>query len=126
VSGTLQSSKGPQINANVIYTGAQIIAQNPSLGTFSTGANGNVTAFVVTPGTIYNDRTNQVDLRFAKIVKLGGRGRAEASIDLYNIFNSDAIQGQNNTYSGVNGGAWLRPTGIIPPRFIKFNVRWDF
>ena len=34
--------------------------------------------------------------------------------------------GQNNTYSGVNGGAWLRPTGIIPPRFIKFNARWDF
>lgn len=126
VSGTLQSSKGPQINANVIYTGAQIVAQNPSLGTFSTGANGNVTAFVITPGTIYNDRTNQIDLRFAKIVKLGKPGRVEASIDLYNIFNSDAIQGQNNTYSGVNGGAWLRPTGIIPPRFIKFNVRWDF
>jgi hypothetical protein len=127
VSGTLQSNMGPQINANVIYTGAQIVAQNPSLGAFSTGNNGNVTAFVMTPGTLFNDRTNQIDLRFAKIVKFRGRGgRAEASIDLYNIFNSDAIQGQNNTYSGVNGGAWLRPTGIIPPRFIKFNVRWDF
>ena len=126
VSGTFQSTPGPQILANTIYTGAQILAQNPSLGAFSTGLTGQATVNVVTPGTVFNDRTNQFDLRLAKILRLGGRNALDLSLDLYNLFNSDAIQGQNNTYSGVNGGAWLRPTALIPPRFMKLSARWDF
>jgi hypothetical protein len=126
ISGTFQSIPGPQINANVIYTGAQIVAQNPSLGAFSTGANGQATVGVINPGDILNDRTNQIDLRLAKIVRLQGTHRLDLAVDLYNVLNSDAIQGQNNTYSGANGGFWLRPTSILSARFMKLNVRWDF
>jgi hypothetical protein len=126
VSGTLQSMPGVQIQANVIYTGAQILAMNPSLGSFSTGANGQASVGVITPGTLFNDRTNQVDFRLAKILRLGGTNTVDLAFDLYNLFNSDAIQGQNNTYSGVNGGAWLRPTALINPRFLKLSARWDF
>jgi hypothetical protein len=31
-----------------------------------------------------------------------------------------------NTYSGTNGGAWLKPTAIIQGRIFKAGVRWDF
>jgi hypothetical protein len=126
LSATFQSTPGVEIQANVIYTGAQILALNPSLGAFSTGANGQATVGVITPGTLFNDRTNQLDFRVAKVVKLGGRHLVDLSFDLYNALNVDAIQNQNNTYSGVNGGAWLRPTTVINPRFLRLTARWDF
>ena len=42
--------------------------------------------------------------------------------DLYNLFNSNPILGYNQTY----GAAWLRPTQILQPRFVRFNVTVDF
>jgi hypothetical protein len=45
---------------------------------------------------------------------------------LYNALNSSAILGQTNTYSGVNGGSWLRPSSILNARFVKFTARFDF
>ncbi len=97
-----------------------------SVGSMSSTFGLQASVNVMTPGTVFNDRTNQFDLRLAKILRLRGANVLDLSLDLYNVFNSDAIQGQNNTYSGVNGGAWLRPTALIPPRFMKLSARWDF
>jgi hypothetical protein len=114
ISGVLQSIPGPMIGANNTY-----VVPPASLGrAFAQGVS---TINLIEPGTQYGDRLNQIDLRFAKIFNVGS-GKFEASIDLYNAFNSDAILAQQNTF----GAAWTRPLSVIQPRFVKFNARWDF
>ena len=120
-SGTFQSIPGPMVQANVIYTGAQIVAANPQLGAFSAGAVGQASVGVFEPGNRYGDRLNQVDLRFTKIVRMG-RSSLDLNVDLYNAFNSDAIITQTSQY----GTTWLRPTSVIQARFLKFSARFDF
>ena len=46
---------------------------------------------VIPPGTMFGDRVNQLDLRFAKILDFGGSGNVRASFDLYNLFNGNAV-----------------------------------
>jgi hypothetical protein len=42
--------------------------------------------------------------------------------DLYNLFNSNPALTWDQNY-GVN---YLRPTGILMPRFVRFNATVDF
>jgi hypothetical protein len=123
LSGDFQTLPGPAIQAGVIYTGAQVA---PALGRpFSGGAAGQKTVNVLEPNTVFGDRLNQLDLRFSKIFRIA-RGTVDANFDIYNAINSDAALTMASAYSGVNGGAWLRPTAIIQGRIFKFGVRWDF
>jgi hypothetical protein len=123
VSGNFQSLPGPAIQAGLIYTGAQLA---PALGrTFSAGAAGQKTVNAFVPNAVFGDRLNQLDIRFAKIFKIGN-GTLDADFDLYNAFNSDASLSLTNSYSGTNGGAWLKPTAIIQGRIFKAGIRWDF
>ena len=123
VSGNFYSRPGPAIQAGVIYTGAQLA---PALGRpFSAGAAGQKTVNVLSDNTVLGDRLNQFDLRFSRIFRFGGTS-LDANLDLYNAFNSDAVLAYTTAYSGVNGGAWLRPTTLIQGRIVKFGVRWDF
>jgi hypothetical protein len=114
LSGTLQSVPGPVVAANNTYTSA--------VGgrAFSSGS---ATVNLIEPGTLYGDRLNQVDLRFTKILKLGRQGTIDLDVDVYNAFNSDAILSQQDAYSLQT---WQNATGVIQPRFVKFQVRWDF
>jgi hypothetical protein len=122
VSGTFQSIKGPIVGANVLYTNADIAAGRvQGLGRPNFLA-AQTTIGVMNPGDVYGDRLNQVDWRFTKIFRMARGTTLEASMDIYNSFNSDAILTQQNAY----GGAWLRPTTVIQPRFIKFTGRFDF
>ena len=73
------------------------------------------------PGQQYGDRVNQVDLRAAKIIRLGGT-RTLVGFDLYNLFNSNP----GLTYNQAFGPNYLRPTSILMPRFIRFNATVDF
>jgi hypothetical protein len=57
-----------------------------------------------------------------KIIRMARSSTFEASMDVYNLFNSDAILTQQPAY----GSAWRRPTTVIQPRFIKFTGRFDF
>jgi hypothetical protein len=114
LSGTLQSVTGPVVAANNTYLAA------PGLGrAFSTGS---ATVNLIQPGSQYGDRLNQVDLRFTKILKVGQQSAIDLDVDIYNAFNSDAILTQVDTY----GVAWQNATSVIQPRFVKFQVRWDF
>jgi len=101
ISATLQSLPGAKIAANYTATNAVVA---PSLGRNLSGNAANVTVNLVAPGTMYIDRFNEVDIRAAKIFRLG-RTSTSLNFDLYNVFNSDAVLGVNNSY-----GAWLRPT----------------
>jgi hypothetical protein len=118
-SATYQSLPGPQITASRTYTNAEVL---PSLGrNLAAGANGTVAVPLIAPGTMYNDRLNQVDFRLSKIFRMGSR-RIQANMDLFNMFNASAVLAQNNTY----GAQWLRPTSIIQGRLLKFGGQIDF
>jgi hypothetical protein len=122
VSGTFQSIQGPIVGANVLYNNADIAAgrvQGLGRPTFLAGQ---TTIGVIEPGAQYGDRLNQFDWRITKIFQMARGSRLEASVDVYNLFNSDAILTQQNAF----GGAWLRPTAVIQPRFVKFTGRFDF
>ena len=76
------------------------------------------------PGQIYGDRINAVDMRFAKILRFG-RTRTNIGIDLYNLFNANTGTAFNQTFA-ERRSAWLRPTTVLNPRFLRFNVTFDF
>jgi hypothetical protein len=120
MSGTLQSVPGPVLAGN--YNAPNAVIQ-PSLGRPLTAQAPNQTVNLVKPGTFYGDRINQLDLRFAKILRFG-RTRAQVGIDLYNAVNSDVIQTYNQTF--VPGSSWLVPTAILPARFVKVSAQFDF
>ena len=78
------------------------------------------------PGTVYGDRINVVDMRFAKILRFG-RTRTNVGMDLYNVFNANTPTTYETVYDpATNGARWMRPTAVLLPRFVRFNVQVDF
>jgi hypothetical protein len=48
-------------------------------------------------------------------------------IDLYNIFNnSDATTFQETFDYATNGATYMQPTGLVSPRFARFNLTVSF
>jgi hypothetical protein len=115
VSATVQSSQGPQITAN--YT----ILSNQTIGLGRNLSAGSVSVPLIEPGTMYNKRYNQVDARLSKAFR-AGRARIRVMVDSYNLLNASTALSHNNTF----GGQWLRPTSILPGRFVKFGTQLDF
>jgi hypothetical protein len=122
VSGLFISRPGPQISANRVVPNAEIV---PSLGRSLSNNAPNATINMVYPGTLYGDRRNQLDLRFTKPLRFGGT-RLGVNFELYNAFNTNAVLSENATYSNSTVSGWRVPTGIVPPRFVKFSVQADF
>jgi hypothetical protein len=139
VSATMRSLPGTTLGAggdpatNALSLAANYNVPNTvvrdSLGRLPANAlpNGNTTVNLLTPGVLFGpDRINQVDMRFAKILRFG-RTRADIGIDLYNMFNTHDITAYVQTYDyATNGATWLNPSTIVQPRFVRFNVRLDF
>ena len=81
---------------------------------------------MLTPGVLYGGRVTQVDMRFAKILRLG-TARADVGVDLYNAFNTSDANTFVQTYDyATNGATYMRPLTIVAPRVVRFNVRFDF
>jgi hypothetical protein len=78
---------------------------------------------LITPGTQYGPRRNNLDLRLSKLVRFGTR-RLTLSIDGYNLTNSDTVLAYNNAF--VPGGTWLTPTRIATARYMKLGAQFDF
>jgi hypothetical protein len=78
------------------------------------------------PGQVYGDRINQVDMRFAKVLRFG-RTRTNVGLDLYNLFNSNTPTTYETVYDpATNGARWMQPTAVLLPRFMRVNVQVDF
>jgi hypothetical protein len=123
--GSNSATNGASRNANDNVS--NIVVQQ-SLGRLPANglASGNTTVNLLTPGALYGPRVTQVDMRFAKVLKFGGR-RADIGLDLYNLFNTSDPVGFIETYDfATNGATYLQPNAIVPPRFVRFNVRVNF
>jgi hypothetical protein len=71
------------------------------------------------------DRITQVDLRVSKILRFAGR-RANVAVDVFNLFNTNAVYQYNTTYSTVTPATWLQPSQLVVARFAKLSVQFDF
>ena len=75
-------------------------------------------------GQLYPEQIRVVDMRFAKVLRFG-RTRADIGIDAYNVFNTNTGTTFNANF-GADGATWLRPTAIYTPRFLRFNVTFNY
>ena len=117
------ASNGGGLSANYAISNAQVIA---ALGRPLAGNAANTTVDLNLPGQLYADRVNSIDMRFAKILRFG-RTRTNVGLDLYNLLNANTGTAFQQTFDPLNNGAtWLRPTQILNPRFVRFNVTVDF
>jgi len=124
-AATFQSIPGPQITAAYAATNAQIapsLGRNLSSCGTTTPCNGTATVPLVAPGTMYEERLNQLDFRISRLFKLASAGRLQANVDLYNAFNASPVLALNNTF----GPLWQRPTTILQGRLIRFSAQVDF
>lgn len=117
-SATYQSTSGPQITASW----AAPVAAVTGLGRPLSGAVKSVTVPLVSPGTMYGDWLNQVDVRVSREFRVRQRLRVQGQFDLYNLLNSNAVLAQNNTY----GSKWQTPTAVTFGRLAKFGVLLRF
>ena len=133
VSGTVRSQQPLQLTASWVVPNSVIAA---SLGHLPAGATATgTTTLQLLPladaNKLYADqRRTQVDMRFAKVLRLG-RIRSNVGIDLYNLLNTNYATGFNTTYAyntdnAPRAAGWGTPTSIFQPRFVRFNCTIDF
>ena len=122
LAAAFQNLAGPEILANTIYTNAQV---QGSLGRPLSAGAPNVTVNVVDPNTMYGERLTQLDLRLSKILRFN-KTRTSVNLDIYNIFNGNAIRSVNNSYVFPTGATWQQPTNILDARLFKISGQFDF
>ena len=131
VSGTLRSQPPVERTANWQVSNAVILA---AAGRLPPGGalTGNTTINVLdNDHRLYADnRRTQIDMRFAKIFRFGGR-RADIGIDVANVLNTNYTTTFEDVYqfslgNVAQGGTWNNPTAIYAPRFVRWNLTVDF
>ena len=118
VGGTLQSRTGSDIAANLVVPSA-VVAQ--TLGRPLSGGAANVTVNLFDPGQMFRDRITQLDIHVGKVLRFG-RTRTNVGVDVFNATNSSVVQNSNTTF----GANWLRPTLVMPARFVKVSMQLEF
>jgi len=116
LSGSVKSVPGPDLDANVNVSASAVEGlgrTTTAQTTFQVNGNPN--------GTRADDRINQLDMRVTKDFGLGN-ARLNLSAELYNVFNSRAVQG---TVDDI-GPTYLFPGGLLGGRFFKYVLGVDF
>ena len=113
VSGVMRFLPGASLGASYAVTSA--IAGVPLTG------GGSLNVQLVEPNTMFESYENQLDLRLMRTFRFG-KMRAQALLDVYNVFNSSTATTTNQTY----GPSWLKPQAIQNARFLRFGGQFDF
>jgi hypothetical protein len=123
-SAIYQNIPGIPITAVYPATNAEIA---PTLGR-NLGACGTrptctstVNVDLIPPNTMFEDRLQQVDLRFSRLFQ-AGRTRIRANMDIANVFNASNVISVNQGY----GSQWMVPYEIMGGRLFKFSGTFDF
>jgi carboxypeptidase family protein len=130
-SGTFQSVRGPEITAAWTNTTFNNTIRFPGSTRTSLGATPSVTVQLIEPGTLYDDRLYQVDLRGTKTLG-SGRTRVRLMVDLYNALNNNAVLqragfGGLDTFSvPASSSSYNRPVSILEGRLFKIGAQFDF
>jgi hypothetical protein len=120
-SATIQSLPGPEVQAIWAASAFGATSVVTGLNRALSGGVRTISVPLIPAGTTYGERMNQIDFRLAKNLRWSGL-RIQPQLDLYNLFNANAVYGQINTY----GISWLRPTQILLGRMLKGGIQIDF
>jgi hypothetical protein len=131
VSGTVRSQTPLERSASWAIPNTMIRDASGRLPP-GAAAGGNTTVDILDANhQLYADeRRTQIDMRFAKILRFGGR-RVDVGVDLSNLLNTNYATTFENTYqfspgNTAMGGTWNNPTAIYTPRFVRWNLTVDF
>ena len=86
--------------SGIPYTASHVVSNADvatSLGRNLAGAARSVTKDIIPPSTLFEERLQQIDLRFSRIFPVGA-SRFTANFDIYNVFNEDAVLQENTRY----------------------------
>jgi hypothetical protein len=132
VSATVRSQPGLQLTANWSAIPNSVIQQALGHLPFGATATGTTTInnLIDNSNKIWADRRNQVDMRFAKVLRFG-HTRSDIGIDLFNLFNANYPTAYNTTYvygldNTPRAAGWASPTSVYTPRFVRLNYTLDF
>jgi hypothetical protein len=123
-SAVFQNLAGIETGATFVATNAMVAPSlGRNLGACGTAAVCNATVIVplTAPGTMFEPRQTQVDVRFSKEVRIG-QARLRPRVDLYNVFNANSVQAVNTRY----GPSWLQPGDNLSGRMVKVGAQIDF
>jgi hypothetical protein len=107
------------------------------VGCFTPGAPGSgvtattYTVNLITTGELYGEGSSIVDLKIGKNFRFAER-RVNIGVDIYNIFNNDAIRNYNNTLDQADNPAtpvveqFVQATELLSPRFVRLSIQFDF
>jgi hypothetical protein len=112
--------------ATLACTGAQAgqVGCFTPQGTTITATNYQVN--LLDPGDLYGPGYSLIDLKLGKNIRFSGK-RLNVGVDIYNLFNNNAIRGYQDTFpADGNGVPWGTPTTLLSPRFVRLNVQIDF
>jgi hypothetical protein len=132
VSPTWQNNAGAM---DLAIWNAQATAIAPSLthapsvcrGASAEACGATIAIPLIKPGTQYEGRRNQLDVRLTKTLQLSRKLRSSWNLDIFNITNNAAVISVNNTFNPAAGSTtWLRPTKLLDPRLIEVSGRIDF
>jgi hypothetical protein len=73
-------------------------------------------------GAQQQDTVTVADVRVERLFGLGGARRLSAQIDIYNLFNANP----EDFITWASGASYLRPSSVIPPRILRFGVKFDW
>jgi hypothetical protein len=150
---SVQSIPGNEMSANYDMTSGEFATTCPSpvadtscstLGRFPANlatARDTRNVVVVVPGTLFDTRHDQVDLKVGRLFR-HGRTRTRVNLLVFNAFNASPVLIRNNTIAqsatpgsyaatqrpqadGSYNSLWV-PTAILQPRFAAFSVTVDF
>jgi hypothetical protein len=120
LSGTVRSIPGSFINASFNADNAYLAA-NSTLGRPLAGGASNIGIDLIEPNTVTLDRRNELDIRFGKVLRVGG-ARSVISLDLYNALNNNKPLSVNQTF----GSGYLAPRSILDARLAKVSIQFDW
>ena len=126
---TYTNSAGQYQQPTRAYTNNEIapsLGRNLSSCPAPTGACSQTVLVLLTDQrTLYEKRSNQLDVRLSKIFRFG-RSRLQANLDAYNLTNTDDILIVQNRYGSPNGGNYLQALNTLPGRMVKIGLQLDF
>lgn len=94
--------------------------------------NNNFTVDLLDTSDLWGERLTYFDLKLGKNLRFAGK-RLNIGVDIFNLFNSDAIDQYVNTYTVDNPATpqvevnnWGNAQSLISPRFAQLSVQFDF
>jgi hypothetical protein len=110
-------------------------AQAGQVGCFTpTGNTITATTYTVNllnPGELYGEAYSIFDVKVGKNLRFAGK-RANIGVDIYNLFNNDAIRQFQDNFDVADNPAtavveqWGQATGLLSPRFVRLTLQFDF